>query len=383
MMKKYIKPLLLVGLLNAAGQAAAFTTYDCNSHDVMWSSESRTLYAYAGDFPIGSTWRSALQEAVARLNDNAAGFTFNVVYDWTPPALGNGRSEVWIENIGPPGVTNFWWNGNCNLTEADIRMDSSVTWSTSNTKTTQSSYGGTGRPFQTTLLHELGHGIGLGHEADELNIMGQDWTQVHTNGSSARAYFGEDASDGSTFLYGSGSVEDLGVVHWRRTGASGEYSVHSRTRLLDPATNAELSYTVVNGERRYNVNRGQSVKVELTFENNGNSYQYEDVGYYVSTNSYISTWDTLIATRNLGLSPDNVYTSSYTVTIPSNLKCSTEYWLGAIIDKNDSLPERLSWNNASYIPIRTNWNFSCLVFKQIKLKNYQLTKNIYPFTKLP
>ncbi len=364
-MNKYIKTLLLFVLINLANNALAYTTYDCSSHDVRWSSESRTLYAYTGDFPVGSTWRSALQQAVARLNDNAAGFTFNVVYDSTLPSLGNGRSEVWIENIGPPAVTNFWWNGSCNLTEADIRMDSSVTWTTSISKSTHSSYGGTGRPFQTTLLHELGHAIGLGHEADEYNVMGQDWDHIHANGSSARAYFGEDASDGAVFLYGSGSVQDLGVVHWRRTGASGEYSVHNRTRLLNPATNAELSYTIVNGERRYSVNRGQTVKVELTFENNGNNYQFEDVGYYVSTNSYISTWDTQIASRNIGLSPDSVFTSSYTVTIPSNLNCSTDYWLGAVIDKNGSLSERLSWNNASYIPIRTNWNFSCLVLQPV------------------
>ena len=372
-MNKYMKILLMLMLTNVANVAMAYTTYDCDSHDVRWSSESRTLYAYAGDFPSGSTWRTALQEAVARLNDNAAGFTFNIVYDWTAPALGNGRSEVWIDNISPPGVTNFWWNGSCNLTEADIRMDSSVTWTTSSSKTTHSSYGGSGRSFQTTLLHELGHAIGLGHEADEYNIMGQDWDHLHTNGSTARAYFGEDASDGSVFLYGSSSVQDLGIVHWRRTGASGDYSIHNRTRLLNPSTNAELSYTTVNGEKRYNVNRGQSVKVELTFENNGNNYQYEDVAYYVSTNSYISTWDTQIASRNLSLSPDSVYTSSYTVTVPSNLSCSTNYWLGAVIDKNGSLSERLGWNNASYIPIRTNWNFSCLVLQPVNL-----TYQVYP-----
>ncbi|MDJ0807501.1 MAG: CARDB domain-containing protein [Gammaproteobacteria bacterium] len=362
-MNKYLAAISIFSALAImTGHVNAYTTTACGGGDVKWSSKTRTLYAYTGSFPSGSSYRTALIDAVNRLNENAAGFTFNIVYTNTVPSLGNGRSEVWIENISPPGVTNYWWNGSCNMTEADIRMDSSVTWTTSTLKTANWNYGGAGRPFQTTLLHELGHAIGLGHEADEYNIMGQDWDHIHTNGSTARAYFGEDASDGSVYLYGASSDQDLGIVHWKWTGSSGAYSTHGRTRLLDPSTNIELPYDLVNEERRYKVDRGQTVKVELTYENNGNNYQYQDVGYYVSTNDYISTWDTLLATRNLGLSPDNVYTSSYNVTIPGDLSCSTNYWLGAVIDKDGSLSENNEWNNASYIPIRTNWNWSCLVF---------------------
>ena len=363
MTKRHLSTLMFAGLASLwAGFAQAYTTFTCGSGDAKWSSETRTLYAHTGSFPSGSAFRSALNEAVSRLNQNAAGFRFNVVYTSTNPSMGNGRSEIWIDNINPPGVTNVWWNGSCNLTEADIRMDSSVTWTTSTNKTTHSSYqqSGGARPFQTTMLHELGHALGLGHEADEYNIMGQDWDHIHTNGISARSYFGEDASDGAVDLYGPGSTQDLGVVHWRRTGASGEYSRHDRTRLLNPSTNAELSYTInAYGERKYNVVRGQNVRVELSFENNGNSYQYQDVGYYVSTNDYISTLDTLLKTRNMGLSPDSVLTSSYTVTIPSNLSCNKDYWVGAVIDKDGSLPENIGFNNASYIPIRVNWSLAC------------------------
>jgi hypothetical protein len=360
-MKTFIAPVMAIASLLTAGYANAYTTYGCGSGNAKWSGTSKTIYANRASFPVGSGLESALYDAIARLNENASNFTYNLVIDSYPPSLNNGYSEIWIENISPPGVTSLSWNGSCNLTEIDIRMDSSVTWTTSTSKATQTNYGGTGRPFQTTLLHELGHGIGLGHEADEYNVMGQDWDHVSTNGETAYAYFGEDANDGAVFLYGSDGTQDVGVVHWRYTGASGEYSSHDRTRLLDPSTLAELPYSWVNGEKRYNVNRGQSVRVELTFENNGNDYQYEDTGYYVSTNSTISTIDTLLATRSIGLSPDNVLTSSWNVTIPSNLSCSTEYWVGAVIDKDYSLTEYMSWNNATYIPLYINFDFSCLV----------------------
>lgn len=369
-MKKLLTLALATISLASMHAANAYTTYSCNGSTAKWSSNSKTLYAYRPDFPVGSGFESALKEAVNRLNDNASNFKFSLVFTNTVPSKGNGRTEIWISNISYPGVTYTWWNGSCDFTEKDIIMDSSVSWTTSAAKNTQSSYGGSGRPFQTTVLHELGHALGLGHEADEYNIMGQDWDHIHANGYYARAYFGEDANDGSVYLYGNDGRQDLGVVHWRRTGASGEYSKHDRTRLLDPATNAELSYTINSyGEKKYNVVRGQQVRVELSFENNGNNYQYEDVGYYVSTNDYISTYDTLLATRNLGLSPDNVYTSAYTVTIPSDLNCSTDYWLGAVIDKNGSLSEYASSNNASYIPINVNWSLSCFYIQ------YPLTLN--------
>lgn len=358
-MKHTVHTAVLAGLaLVAVSNAEAYSTFSCGSGDAAWSSKSRTIYAYTGSFPAGGAYDTALKEAIARLNDNASGFTFNLQYTSTAPAMGNGVSEIWIENISPPGVTNVWWNGSCDLTEADVRMDSSVTWTTSTSKGNNLSYGGAARPFQTTLLHELGHAAGLGHEASEYNVMGQDWNHIHANGITSRAYLGEDASDGTVDLYGAGADQDLGVVHWRRTGASGEYSSHSRTRILDPGTGAELGFTVNGyGERVYNVNRGQEVRLEFSYENNGNSYQYQDVTYYVSTNDYISTWDTPLGDRSIGLVPDNVYTSGYTVTIPDDLSCNTDYWMGAIIDRDGSLAENNEWNNATYIPIHVNWNW--------------------------
>ena len=362
-----LKRILAASTILLCGYANAYTTTGCFWHDVKWSGSSKTLYAYTGSFPSGSSERSALNEAVTRLNQNTSNFSFNVVYTSTPPSLSNGRSEIWLANISPPGIAYSWWNIWCNKTESDVILDTSVNWSTSINKTTQSNYGGSGRPFQTTMLHELGHALGLGHEADEYNIMGSDPTHRQTNGSWARAYFGEDANDGAMALYGSDGRRDVGVSHWRRTGANGEYSSHGRTRMFDSATGSELTKDIVNGEPVYRVFRGQQVRVELTYENNGSNNIYEDVGFYLSTNSTISTGDQLIGNTTLSMSPDNVVTTWHTVTIPSSLQCNTNYWVGAVIDRNNSLSEYAEWNNASYISVKTNFDWGCLTVPLLTL----------------
>ncbi len=365
-MKKQLSLAAVLFSMTASMAANAFTTLKCDGNTIKWANNTITYYAYKGSFPDDSGEKSALNEAFSRLNANASNFKFTVIYDWVVPVQGNGRSEIKMANISYPGVTYPWYYNDCSsVFEMDIVMDTSVNWTTSIVKTTQFEYGGSGRPMQTTILHELGHAIGLGHEADEYNIMGQDWDHISTNGNSARAYFGEDANDGAVFLYGSDGTQDLGVVHYKYDPSTvGAYSKHTRTLLKDPSTNAELPYTWIkvngnNSEKRYNVKRGQLVRAEFTFENNGNNYQYQDVGYYLSKNSYISQYDQLIKTRNIGLSPDNVYTSSYDITIPSDAKCNTPYWLGAKIDKNSSLSEYHEFNNASYIPVKVGWDWTC------------------------
>jgi CARDB protein len=93
--------------------------------------------------------------------------------------------------------------------------------------------------------------------------------------------------------------------------------------------------------------------LELSYENNGKNYQSGiGTGYYISTNSYITTYDRRIGGATWNLGRNSVYTTSVTLTIPSNLSPGTNYWIGAVIDENNSINEAVEWNNATYIPIR-------------------------------
>jgi len=361
--------LLAAALAGAAlagtSPAHAFSYDTCLGERLKWSSNTVTLNASATSFPAGE-WRTTLQSAVDRFNMNPSNFRYQLAIDGGSVRRGNGQSEVWGSTDpdvldGAPAIaytwhTCYWFFGNhVHMDEVDIAFDygSPWRWSSSESKSGLRRYGGTLRPMRTTAIHEMGHGLKLNHVNSEYNVMGIDFEHIHANGSLARAYLGEDAADGAVFLYGlrSPRLEDVGVVHWKYSGASGEYSDHEKTRLLD-AGGAALSAFDDAGETRFRVNRGQRVQAEFTYENNGASQQDNvQVGFFVSTNDLITTADRRIAGTSLNLGRGNVFTHRVTVTIPNDLVSGQRYWLGVIVDEGGRISEAAEWNNATYLPI--------------------------------
>jgi len=346
MSKSLIQLALLVGIFLVSSTASAYTTHG------RWSGTTITMHAAQVSFPAGNSYRTSLSTAVTRFNRNPSRFRISQAYDDGSVGFNNGQSEVWFTSDAAynPAWT-FWWNNwwTGRIVEADVVFYNGEAYTTSMNKTTSWAYGGSRRTFQTTLLHEYGHVAGLGHEADEYNIMGQDWTHIHCNGGTLYAYLGEDACDGLVALYGrhSSTIEDLSVSMFRRTGASGEYSSHGLCRMFN-SSGVLLSSSAYNGQRRYNVSPGQRVRVQFTYENNGETTQSTRVGFYISTNNYVSTYDRLIGTLGMTLSRDNVFTYTATLTIPSDLAPGT-YYLGALIDNDNTLAEIDSMNAAYHI----------------------------------
>ncbi|MBV6466704.1 MAG: hypothetical protein DCC43_15565 [Candidatus Brocadia sp.] len=330
--------------------ADAYTTIGRQLQDFV------NMRASAVSFPVGSSYRNALQTVENRVFENPSHFYVETLYDEPSVGFNNGESEVWFSSDSnySPAVTFTWYLPYPYIVESDVVFYNGVAYTTSMAKTNLWSYGGPYRPFQTTAIHEYGHVAGLGHEADEYNIMGADWTHIHCNGSTARSYVGEDACDGLVNLYGlaTSSVEDLSVSLFKRVGSSGEYSTHAQCKMYSSTTNNELAFTTYQGQRRYTVAPGQVVKVEFTWENQGKTTQTRTAGWYISSNSLITTTDSRFATQNFTLSRGNVNTTKTTLTIPSNLTPGQTYYLGAIIDYNNGLSEIDENNNAAYHIIR-------------------------------
>lgn len=366
--------IVAVGLtVLTASPAFAYRYRICSalgsSANLKLPSNNWTVRSSDVSFPAGY-WQDGLNNAISQYNKNPSNFYYTRVSDTNGLGLGNGESEVWgsTDNSilqGAPAIAYSYWD--CywlfglvaNMKEGDVIFDyrSPFQWTATTSKTALFSYSGTGRLLQGTAIHEFGHAAGLLHENRTYNVMGTDFTHLATNGSVSNGYIGEDTGNGDVFLYGlwTSGPQDLGVAHWRYLGVNGEYSTHARTRIFNPSTGAELSFSTIAGEPRYNVIRGGSVSAEFTFENMGRDTQTNvPVNFYISGNDTITTGDRLIGSMTVTLSRDWVSTFRRTLRIPANLVAGRGYWLGAIINPSATVPESDRSNNATYIGILTN-----------------------------
>lgn len=350
-----------------SGQVSAYNLVSCNNGPARhWDSSTASMRVAKNGFGT-SIWLDALFEAAVNINQSPANFRYGFFTNDEFVGVGNGQSEIWWESagvIGAPADAVISWNCRTGvITEADMRFDNGISYTTSTNKSTSTAYGGGRRPFQNTATHEFGHVLGLGHTANVYSIMGTDWTHTHANGGTLRSYFGEDGAAGAVDLYGlaSGVREDLSVSHWRRSGSSGGYSVHSRVRIFTKDSNTVVPRVNItppgfNAEPGFRVNAGQTYDVEFTYENSGRSEQTTEVGFFISTDHTISaTADTRIGGLNhMTWGRNSVNTERWPVRIPSNLVSGRDYWLGVMIDEDETLNEIIESNNFSYIPIRIN-----------------------------
>lgn len=362
-----IKTLGIGALLSlSSGQTMAYQLLqDCNNTSERWNSSGFTFNANPTGFDgTFAKWHTSFATALTHFNDTPTRLNVSVRLDnETNVAIGNGESEIWWG----PGTSAVAYNTTspCGvIIEGDIVFHNNIPnggySDNMGQKTDFRGYGLERRIFETTALHEVGHTVGLGHENRYYNIMGTDYTHVHTTGeNSLRSYMGEDAVNGLISLYGSDTRQDLSVSAWRHVGSSGQYSSHGRNRLLS-SNGTELSSSKVESsctrdycEMRHNVGLGQQIQYEMTLENNGSHSQNVQLGYYISTNASITNQDTLIGTDNVSVTRNTPDTVLKNVTIPANLLPNTDYYLGVIIDNGGAVNEWTEANNSSYIHIRT------------------------------
>jgi hypothetical protein len=355
----------------AAAPAEAFRYRTCDGVPLRLQGNNHTLHTSTNSFPAGY-WQNGLINAINQFNHNPSNFWYSRVDD-TSVGRGNGQSEVWGSTDqgalqGAPAIAysywqcyrNFWGTLVAHMTEGDVIFDYTNTaanpfeWTVTQTRTGLIWYGGGSRLLQATAVHEFGHATGLLHVNTIYNVMGSDFTHVHTNGKTTNAYLGEDAGNGTAFLYGnwgSGPL-DVAVSHWRYSGASGEYSTHEKVRIWTTAGVQQPIQTIV-GERGYRVRRGFVYRVEFTYENNGRAYvSGVPTRWVVSTNDIISTADTLIGTGSFNLARDAPLQWYVNLRIPASLAVNRAYWLGVILNPTGSSSyDGRSYNNYTYIPI--------------------------------
>ena len=299
-----------------------------------------------------------LLDAEAKVDANASALRFDLVVDNdVVSATNNGESELNFTNdstllCGSLGCT--WIIANAtNILEADVFLDLDYAWTLDDVKTNSIAYGGPARPLLNTAMHEMLHTLGAKHESDDINIMGNAWNVVSTNGNNTETVVSEDTTVGLVSINGprATTIRDVSVMHWKRDAAAtgtSAYSNHMRSQLFDLAGNELPKILDANDEPIYFASAGDRIQVEMTLENRGSNTEVSGLGVYWSTNSTISTLDSLLFSSNATLGVNTPFEHTVTVTVPAGT-VGTTYYVGAIIDRLAALSESNEINNAAYI----------------------------------
>ncbi len=303
---------------------------------------------------------TALQNAAAKLNANPSNMRFSLVNDNDYSSVtNNGESEVSFSTnatdlCGSLACTHNISSGG-EIIESDVYFDANHDWAVTDLKADSKAYDSSeGRPILNTALHEFGHTLGMKHEGEVFQVMGNAWNVVNTNGSVTESVISEDTSNGLIAHYGQRQNvnEDLSLYHWQWVSTSaGGYSQHGRTPIQSStggALAAAPSFDPTLDEPAYYVSAGQTLRVHQTAENRGTS-QTVTIKWFLSSNSTITTADTLLATSSITKGRNGPFTWYRTLTLPANLSSGARYWIGAIIDSEDVLAEQNEINNAVYI----------------------------------
>lgn len=321
---------LLSGWLPSSAPVFAWDYHTCLGGRLQWGSSSISFRPANLSFPAGVV-RTALESALASWN-TAPGtvFRFSTVYESvTSINTNDGKNSIVFSanysGLGPNTLAVTTYQHNCfNITEKDVIFNANKAW----TYTLNPAFPpNTSSPFDFALVatHELGHGLGLDHQASSVGTMNDIYPNGGSVGNSNTIQPLADDVLGDRAGYGTCcSAEDVYASTYRSTSAT-------QTNFI-PAPGS--------------VTAGQSVTFQATIGNRGTgTVNPLRVEYYLSTDRFIDRNDTLLGAATFSLGSGFAGTHSATVTIPG-AQAPGSYYLGWIVDPLGSVAEVDETNNA-------------------------------------
>ena len=326
-----VSSLTLLAILFSVQTAHA---YDLKSHT--WSSDP-TMKVATISFPSGSVWRDDLENGVGRWNGMwGMWLEFNLSYsNYSSFSNGDGDNNLaFVSSADIGGAWGLTWSrySGSTRTESDITFNAEISWYTG---AQDERVRNTDKPaFRKVVVHEFGHCVGLNHYCSELAQMAQ--------GSTGHVWYGgcekyrhhptADDCEGARALYPypANSEEDATLMNFEMSGSCGSQIWRRNT-----------ANTVID--------TGGTIDVEYTVCNVGNVGISFDLGIYLSTNDYISKYDTYIDGFSYYLSDHTDWERDKTFTVPGTVSSGT-YYVGALVDIDNDLSEARECNNRLVFP---------------------------------
>jgi hypothetical protein len=164
-------------LLCLASTAGAYDT------EYYWDSEH---VGYTIDNAFTSSYQSSIHAAADAWTEAGADFD----YYWSV----NSDNKIYYQSLGNPlgTCTRYIYSGTTRLSKWTIKINSDKSWSTSN-PCPDDYY-----DIQSTLTHELGHGVGLGHSSERWATM---WPTGY-DGTTWKRTLHSDDENGIIAIYG-------------------------------------------------------------------------------------------------------------------------------------------------------------------------------------
>lgn len=332
----YTGVLALLSLSSPSVLAYSYTT--CEGTPLKWNNNRAKMYISTTSFVAGSEADSRLQNAMWHWNNvKGSSFKFYVGRDTDGKhSDSNGVNEVYFSSADTGSalavtITRYkcywlfgWHKG---ITDADIAFNTSLSWATG--LYDHSNPGGAPFNFEGVALHEFGHALGLDHEDRSMATLNSFYPNSGPLGHNKEWDPLADDRQGARFLYPDGTTEtDIGASPLKRTGMGS-------SNLVSSPGSAAL---------------GSTINVEFSFSNQSTSLASFDIGFYLSTNDYISTFDVLLGT-NSGAQGSSGFTGTFTrsLDIPSWIAPGT-YYLGFIMDPGNAVAEANESNGFQEIP---------------------------------
>lgn len=292
----------------------------------------RNRYSIPDAYP----WKAGYDSAAWYWNQSASAFSYWWLYDDPWISMGNGRNE--LARVPRSSITNAS-NGQCQclsslgiVSECDIMIADDVSFSPYDESWFQ--YPGDGGPGQGslgTIVHEMGHFVGLDHPSPPTFAVMHPSPMPEAGGDTYEP-MGDDA---------------LGIKSWPLQGNLYQENVLASAQYLNPSGLIKKNNLPIT---RYAA-RGGLFSLRYSVSNPGSTSRWAPLRVLISAASPVDYYGGIpLFVGSVWLPAGSYYSETLTLTVPSSTPVGT-YWIMWTTDPAGTFAEYSEADNGVHSPM--------------------------------